>query len=126
MAAIWRAIEAEEESLTATFRRPREVRKEVNAVLEDARKDKQIGSSVEAAVTVAAPAEDLVQLRALDNAALADLFIVSRVALEEAESLRIDVGRAPGTKCARCWLYREDVGQDATHPTLCGRCVEAL
>jgi isoleucyl-tRNA synthetase len=29
-------------------------------------------------------------------------------------------------KCERCWHYRADVGQDAAHPTLCGRCVSNL
>ncbi|MDQ7017386.1 MAG: zinc finger domain-containing protein, partial [Gammaproteobacteria bacterium] len=28
------------------------------------------------------------------------------------------------TKCGRCWHHRQDVGQDETHPELCGRCVE--
>jgi isoleucyl-tRNA synthetase len=30
------------------------------------------------------------------------------------------------TKCERCWHYRDDVGTDAEHPTLCGRCVSNL
>ena len=29
-------------------------------------------------------------------------------------------------KCERCWNYREAVGKDSTHPTLCDRCVEAV
>ncbi len=29
-------------------------------------------------------------------------------------------------KCERCWNYRDAVGKDATHPTLCDRCVEAV
>jgi isoleucyl-tRNA synthetase len=29
-------------------------------------------------------------------------------------------------KCERCWHYQDDVGNDATHPTLCGRCVSNL
>jgi len=33
---------------------------------------------------------------------------------------------SPHTKCARCWHYRADVGSDASHPTLCGRCVSNL
>jgi isoleucyl-tRNA synthetase len=125
VAGLRAAVGAEEENLLELYQRPREIRREVNAVLEDARKDKQIGSSVEAAVRLGLPPEDLAKLRPLE-ADLADLFIVSKVELEEAPELDILVSEAPGTKCARCWLYRENVGQDKTHPTLCGRCVEAL
>ncbi|WDT82572.1 MAG: hypothetical protein MPW14_15210 [Candidatus Manganitrophus sp.] len=36
--------------------------------------------------------------------------------------LAVQVQPARGTKCERCWIYREDVGTDAGYPTLCGRC----
>jgi isoleucyl-tRNA synthetase len=36
------------------------------------------------------------------------------------------VSKATAKKCERCWNYREAVGTDAAHPTLCDRCVEAL
>jgi len=36
------------------------------------------------------------------------------------------VARAEGSKCERCWHYESDIGSHAAHPTLCGRCVEAL
>jgi isoleucyl-tRNA synthetase len=29
-------------------------------------------------------------------------------------------------KCDRCWHWENDVGQNAEHPTLCGRCVVAV
>jgi isoleucyl-tRNA synthetase len=29
-------------------------------------------------------------------------------------------------KCERCWHWRDDVGADAAHPTICGRCVSNL
>jgi isoleucyl-tRNA synthetase len=37
--------------------------------------------------------------------------------------LRVAVSPAAGQKCARCWHRRADVGADAQHPQLCGRCV---
>ncbi len=40
--------------------------------------------------------------------------------------LIIDVLKAEGLKCDRCWNIRHDVGGKAEHPTLCGRCVEAV
>jgi isoleucyl-tRNA synthetase len=36
------------------------------------------------------------------------------------------VSRAPGVKCERCWIYRDDVGVDPKHPTLCGKCADAV
>jgi len=64
------------------------------------------------------------------------LLIVSQVELvpelDEAyasallEGLRIAVERARGAKCERCWNYREDVGSDAEHPGICGRCAHAV
>jgi isoleucyl-tRNA synthetase len=68
------------------------------------------------------------------------LFIVSQVELIEVDQLpmkannlhdlalglEVEVTRAVGQKCERCWNYREAVGRDATHPTLCDRCLEAI
>jgi isoleucyl-tRNA synthetase len=47
------------------------------------------------------------------------------VHLREGE-LEIKVTPSAHAKCERCWHYREDVGSDANHPTLCGRCVSNL
>jgi len=38
----------------------------------------------------------------------------------------ISVTKADGQKCERCWHWETDIGQNAEHPTLCGRCVEAV
>jgi isoleucyl-tRNA synthetase len=38
----------------------------------------------------------------------------------------IDVSASLHDKCERCWHYRQDVGADSLHPTLCGRCVSNL
>ena len=70
---------------------------------------------------------------------LATLFIVSRVELhpgtapasvvyesQDIPGLVIEVDRAPGEKCERCWTRTEDVGRDAAHPTLCARCVRVV
>ena len=40
--------------------------------------------------------------------------------------LWVQVTPSTATKCERCWHYRDDVGQTAEHPTLCGRCVSNL
>ncbi|NJL16796.1 MAG: hypothetical protein HC938_05940 [Nitrospira sp.] len=40
--------------------------------------------------------------------------------------IRITVERSDAAKCERCWNYRDAVGKDHDHPTLCERCVEAV
>ena len=100
------------------------VREEVLRVLEAARRDKLIGSGLEARVTVRAEGETLRVLRE-SQAELATLFIVSRVDLEEG-ALEVTVSRSEGEKCERCWVYAEDRGKDPAHPTLCGKCAAAL
>ncbi|HBI27078.1 MAG TPA: hypothetical protein DDY25_05055, partial [Peptococcaceae bacterium] len=40
--------------------------------------------------------------------------------------LSIMVAPAPGRKCTRCWLYKETVGNFASHPDLCQRCCEVV
>ena len=63
---------------------------------------------------------------------LPSIFIVSQVKLKEDQDLSsdkelvIEVSPAEGQKCERCWNYREAVGKDTVHPTLCDRCVEAV
>jgi len=101
-----------------------EVRAEVLKALEVARRDKFIGSGLEAQVTVSADGETLALLRDA-QAELPTLFIVSKVALSMGV-LAVKVERAPGEKCERCWIYAEDRGRDPAHPTLCGKCTVAL
>jgi isoleucyl-tRNA synthetase len=48
------------------------------------------------------------------------------LALEEEGGVRVAVARAEGSKCERCWHYESDIGSHPAHPTICGRCVEAL
>ncbi|TAL11871.1 MAG: hypothetical protein EPO02_03145, partial [Nitrospirae bacterium] len=63
---------------------------------------------------------------------LPGLFIVSQVELKKATHLphdpdfAVEVVKADGKKCVRCWNYRPAVGADAVHPDLCDRCVEAV
>jgi len=38
----------------------------------------------------------------------------------------VRVTPSQATKCERCWHYRDDIGQDAAHPTLCTRCTSNL
>jgi isoleucyl-tRNA synthetase len=107
------------------------VREEALKQLELARAAKEIGSSLEARVRITAPKETIARLRAYEAQGpafpgnLANLFIVSRVELEEGGALAVQVSRAPGAKCDRCWTYSEKVGR-LSHPGLCERCAAVL
>ncbi|HAT3809850.1 TPA: isoleucine--tRNA ligase [Morganella morganii] len=110
------------------------VRGEVNKVLEQARADKQIGGSLEAAVTLYADDALAAQLNSLGNE-LRFVLLTSQADVKplsaapesavnsELDGLRIGFGKAEGSKCPRCWHYATDIGQDSEHPELCGRCV---
>jgi isoleucyl-tRNA synthetase len=115
-------------SLSAEWERLFTIRDEVLRALEEARVAKQIGSSLQAKVGLAASgsAFELLQKHRED---LRYLFIVSQVELEEAknvETVRIKISAADGTKCERCWNYSTLVGESARYPTVCERCVAAL
>ena len=86
---------------------------------------RQIGKSQEAAVTVMAPAETIAVLEQRGAAELAEFFIVAQVRLLVADELAVEVEPAAGEKCPRCWNLRE-LGVDAAHPDVCGRCAEVL
>ena len=104
-------------------------RTQVQGVLEGSRRDKTIGSSLEATVELRADADTYEFLQPYQKD-LTTLFIVSQVKLiasgEVTGALAIAAEKSSFEKCERCWNYREAVGKDATHPTLCERCVEAV
>jgi isoleucyl-tRNA synthetase len=108
-----------------------EVRSVVQAALEEQRRNKVIGSSLEAVVEIQANPDTYGFLKPYEND-LSALFIVSGTKLKEVHHLPerpdflVTVSKATAKKCERCWNYREAVGANAAHPTLCDRCVEAL
>jgi isoleucyl-tRNA synthetase len=101
----------------------------VQGVLEGSRRDKVIGSSLEAAVELRANKEDYAFLISYERD-LAMVFIVSQVKVmatgEPKSYLAIAASKSSFGKCERCWNYREAVGSHAAHPALCDRCVEAV
>jgi len=106
------------------------VREEVNAALEAKRKDKVIGNSLGARVIVTASGP-VGQLLEEHRALLPMLFIVSDVALhvgssEGADVVQVEVEKAPGVKCERCWRYVPGIRTEPDSAGLCDRCVEAL
>jgi len=110
-----------------------DVRSAVTKALEEARAAKHIGSSLEASIALRAPAATLAPLREHEAKSqgfpgnLASLFIVSQVRLEQADGpLSVEVARAEGAKCERCWTYSIGVGRQAIHPGVCERCAAVL
>jgi len=105
------------------------VRNEVLKALEQARSAKAIGGSLEAKVLLRADAS-LAGLLKDYTSWLPALFIVSQAGVEpdgqQAASLRVEIERAEGAKCERCWNYSVHVGENAAHPTVCERCTAAL
>ena len=99
------------------------LRDKVNAALETARAEKKIGKSLEAAVTVTVPEAERWLAEEKD---LADLLIVSQAAVKTRAEAAVEVAKAQGGKCERCWKVLPSVGSDAEHPTLCPRCAAAV
>ena len=104
-----------------------EVREVALAALEKARQAKQIGKALEAKLTLAGPAASLAEAQA-HAAELRELLNVSQLEVQPGAEAAVTatVAKAAGEKCERCWHWETDVGATAQHPTLCGRCVQAV
>jgi len=118
-------LEADEDWATL-----RSVRDEVLKALETARNEKLIGTGLEAQVLITAsdPLYSLLQ-RYADQ--LRYLFIVSQVSLTQGSgngtgSVKVEVKKADGLKCERCWNYSTHVGENKNYPTICERCSAVL
>jgi isoleucyl-tRNA synthetase len=107
-----------------------DVRETVNAALEEKRKNKVIGTSLGARLIINAsgPIGALLKSRRDD---LPMLFNVSDVSLtvgatDVADEVRVEVEKAPGVKCARCWRFVPSVRTEPDCAGICDRCVDAL
>ncbi|MCE2780978.1 isoleucine--tRNA ligase [Limnohabitans sp.] len=111
--------------LLAKWARIREIRDLVNKDIENLRTAGQVGASLQAEITLDAPAADHALLASL-GADIKFVFITSKVTLQAGDTLAVHVAASQATKCERCWHYADDVGHNADHPTICGRCVSNL
>ena len=124
--------------LSARWATMLDLRSEMTKALEGARRDKAIGHSLDASITVYADGDAYQALIGFDGS-LASLLIVSEAHLVEGRDkapanavtsedgvLSIVVTPSALEKCERCWIHRDTVGQDTTHPTLCARCAEVV
>ncbi|AFZ23247.1 Isoleucyl-tRNA synthetase [Cylindrospermum stagnale PCC 7417] len=132
--------------LAKSWEQLRQLRTEVNKVLEQARLEKLIGSSLEAKTLLYVADEQLRATVESLNPASGNgidepryLFLTSQVevlaspeALQglkyslQSDSWGIGIVNAEGQKCDRCWNYSTHVGESAEHPLLCERCIPAL
>jgi isoleucyl-tRNA synthetase len=128
--STWHALPdcTDEMHLVDKWDRIRAVRAEVLKELEAARVAGQIGSSLAAEVELAYSGEKYAALSTLGNdlrfALITSAASVREVKTREEEGVVVRPSR--NLKCARCWHWRADVGADAAHPALCGRCVSNL
>ncbi len=120
-----------DDGLAARWQTVRRLRRVVTGAMEVERREKRIGASLQAHATVYATAADL---RALAGQDVAEIAIASAVTLVEGEGpagafrqddvdgIAVEVGRASGSRCARCWKVLDEVGEDA----LCRRCAAVV
>jgi isoleucyl-tRNA synthetase len=120
-------LPAPDAALLAKWEDIRQVRDLVNKKIEDKRATGQIGASLQANIVIRCDDPVFSKLSSLGND-LKFVFITSQVALEHAKgsALSVDVSPSTDQKCERCWHYRDDVGHDPAHATLCGRCTSNL
>lgn len=111
------------------------LREEITKILETSRKNKVIGSSLDAMVYLYCSEKDYNFIKDSKDILKTSL-IVSGLQVfnegsgeekaEEIEGLTITVKHAEGKKCERCWTYSNTVGEDKENPDLCERCVKIL
>lgn len=123
-----------DENLEAKWDKLIAIRNEVAKPLEEARRSKAIGHSLDAWVKLYADNDTMALLQDVQES-LSSIFIVSKVTLENladapadafacetVADLLVTVATAPGEKCQRCWIYSEALNEDG----LCPRCVDVL
>lgn len=109
----------------------RNVRGFANKAIEEKRGQGLVGSSLQAEIEIFAEGSTFDSLNALQDD-LRFVFITSKATVvyresaKQAAPLMFNVASSTHKKCDRCWHYRADVGSDAAHPTICGRCVSNL
>jgi isoleucyl-tRNA synthetase len=123
------------DTLAERWAKLRDLRRVVTGALEIERAEKRIGASLQAHPTIYLTAE---LERLCDGLDMAEVSITSAATLvvgaappgaftlADVPDVGVVVGQAQGEKCERCWRQVPDRGHDPQHPTLCGRCADAV
>ena len=117
-----------DDALNERWERIWEIRAVVTKALEEARKEKKIGLSLDAQVHLHLPEKIFSFLQSYEKD-LKSIFIVSSVTLHQGKDekeVRAEVLLAEGKKCERCWNFDVSVGHHPDHQAICQRCVKAI
>ena len=98
----------------------------IQQAIEAARQAKKIGSNLEATVKLTLPEAGFANPVFQDLPTLQEFFILSDLHITRGSELAATVEVCTNPKCERCWKLLPDVGTIEAHPTLCGRCAEAV
>jgi isoleucyl-tRNA synthetase len=104
------------------------LRATISQGIEAATKSNVIGNPLEARVIVTVPGEELPAWNHLASE-LEEFLILSELEFHAGSpgvEISVKVEKTTRERCERCWRHREDVGSNEAHPTLCGRCAEAV
>jgi isoleucyl-tRNA synthetase len=121
----------------STWQKIFDIRQAVLKNLEAARANNEIGSGLEAKVTIYCDADTARSLALLEDelrfiliTSQADVYPLEdapasceEIVLANKTTVKITVSKSTHKKCVRCWHLREDVGSNVSHPELCTRCV---
>jgi isoleucyl-tRNA synthetase len=125
--SLWHELprQADEDSLVDRWTKIRAGRTAIQKELENSRVAGDIGSSLQAEVTLfASPITYEIYEPLGDD--LRFVLIVSKASLIKAGHDQIEIAPSTGNKCERCWHVRADVNADPNHPGLCERCISNL
>jgi isoleucyl-tRNA synthetase len=125
------------DTLEADWAKLAKIRSEASRELDRLRKEKVIGNSLEADVTLFTDDKELKYFLKRFDSMLPMAMIVSEVTLSDAKpanavqgiditELFVSVAKSNAGKCERCWNFRPAVGKDKTYPTLCDRCIPVV
>ena len=118
-----------DEALLARWGKIMAVRETITKAIEERRQAGEVGSSLEARITLRTSKEETKKFLESVLPLWPQVAIVSEAAVEfdaAAPELEVKVEKAHGAKCPRCWQWRKDIGSDPKHAAVCGRCASAM
>ena len=113
-------------ALEANFETLMTLRGIIAQSVETARKQKQIGNALEAAITLEIADPALLEKMQGREPELEEFFIVSKLTLASGPETRATLIATPDQKCSRCWRHKPTVGENHDHPELCDRCADVV
>ena len=118
-------VKEPDHEILARFESFQNLRAEVAQVLEKAQRDGVVGKPLEATVQVTTDDPVLLAAAGEGVAEIEEFLILSNLSISKGVR-GVVIGKTETEKCERCWRHRPEVGSHEEHPTLCGRCVEAV